>query len=78
MKKEGWTSDFCLVCGKRMRKWITHEDRVLKGDIYVPVPESAICQSMCINPDCPEKGEVYRTIQNQKAFKIKIEVSCQL
>ena len=74
-----WTKDFCLTCDREMRKWITHEESILDENIlthnfYIPVPESAICQSMCINPDCPECGNVYRTIQNQDSFKIETSI----
>lgn len=74
----GWTKDFCPSCGKEMRKWITHEESVLDESVldhdhYIPVPESAICNAMCITDGCQEQGIVKRAIQNHNNFKIKVE-----
>ena len=70
-----WTKDYCLSCDKEMRKWITDSERVLKDGIYVPVPDTGKCVSMCITEGCDQQGIVNRAIQNQKAFKIEISVT---
>lgn len=74
-----WTKDYCPSCKKEMRKWITHEESildesVLDHDHYIPVPESAICNVMCITDKCQGQGIVKRAIQNHNSFKISVSI----
>ena len=69
-----WTKDYCPSCKKEMRKWITDQERILKDGIYVPIPNTGKCVSMCITPDCEQKGVVKRAIQNHNSFKISVSM----
>lgn len=53
--------DFCLICGKEMRKWISDEK----------------CISMCVINGCQEHGNVKPTIQNINNIQIKISVGLE-
>ena len=54
-----WTKDYCPSCKKEMRKWTTDQEK---------------CVSMCITPDCEQKGIVKRAIQNHNSFKISVSM----
>ena len=61
------TKDYCLSCGKEMRKWIADIERDDDGN---PIQNSGRCVSMCINQNCNEWGKIRRAIADINNFKI--------
>jgi len=62
------TEDYCLSCGKEMRKWI--EGQEWNEETGLLNKESGNCVSMCITDGCIEQGIVHRAIQNHNDIKI--------
>lgn len=52
------TEDYCIVCGNKMRKWISEDQ----------------CNAMCVNQDCINNGRVFRTIEDITSFKFNMSV----